>query len=215
MKKITKKLSKVSLMAIWLIIWSIFQSFALIIISFSLLIIIIFEKYIWIKLPVYFTVTFILFMIFSIILWDFGKFYEKFLWWDDMLHFFYWVGFSIIWYIIIYRFALKQGVKELYKIILTFSFCFTLAFWVIWEIFEFSMDQFLWLNMQRIEIWTWVTDTMSDLILATLASLATNIYIYLYLKFWMNNWISVITEDFKKLNVFHKVWSKNIKKTQK
>lgn len=209
MKKTTKRFSKVSLMAIWLIVWSLFQSLWLIIISFSLLIIIVFEKYIWIKLPVYFTITFIIFTIFSVLLWNSWGFYEKYFWWDSMLHFFYWVWFSIIWYIIIYKFLSNQWVQDSHKIIVIFSFCFTLAFWAIWEIFEFSMDSFFWFNMQKTHIWNWATDTMNDIITETISAFLTNIYIFLYLRYGKKNWISIVTEDFKKLNIFNVKKQKN------
>lgn len=209
MKKTTKRFSKVSLMAIWLVVWSLFQSLWLIIISFSLLIIIVFEKYIWIKLPVYFTITFIIFTIFSVLLWNSWGFYEKYFWWDSMLHFFYWVWFSIIWYIIIYKFLSNQWVQDSHKIIVIFSFCFTLAFWAIWEIFEFSMDSFFWFNMQKTHIWNWATDTMNDIITETISAFLTNIYIFLYLRYGKKNWISIVTEDFKKLNIFNVKKQKN------
>ena len=52
------------------------------------------------------------------------------------------------------------------------------------------------MNMQRTEIWRGVDDTMQDIILETLASLLTNIYIYAYLKVKSNNWIWVLTKEF-------------------
>lgn len=52
------------------------------------------------------------------------------------------------------------------------------------------------MNMQRTEIWRGVDDTMQDIILETLASLLTNIYIYAYLKAKSNNWIWMLTKKF-------------------
>ena len=173
-----------------------FRSTPFITISASLWVLTLFERYLNIKIPTSFSIVFVVFVVLSLVLWSYADFYEKFSWWDDMLHFSYWIWFSIIWYLIIYYLYYKQWVENDIFITVAFSFCFTVAFWAIWEIYEYSIDSFFWMNMQRTEIWRGIDDTMQDIILETLASLLTNIYIYAYLKAKSNNWIWVLTKEF-------------------
>jgi len=173
-----------------------FRSTPFITIAASLLFLTLFERYLNIKIPTSFSIVFVVFVVLSLVLWSYADFYEKFSWWDDMLHFSYWIWFSIIWYLIIYYLYYKKWIENDIFITVAFSFCFTVAFWAIWEIYEYSIDSFFWMNMQRTEIWRGVDDTMQDIILETLASLLTNIYIYAYLKAKSNNWIWVLTKEF-------------------
>lgn len=207
-------LTKTWLFIILLWFWIFFKSIPFIIIAWSLWLLSIFEKYLRIKIPSSFSFVFVLFVILSLVLWSYWNFYEKYLWWDDMLHFSYWVWFAIIWYLIIYFILFKKWIENNIFIIVAFSFCFSVAFWAIWEIFEYSMDIFFWMNMQRTipDLWLdsvtkeilvknyWVNDTMHDIILESLAAFVTNIYIYLYLKSEKENWIWKITEKFLKAN---------------
>ncbi|PZM82333.1 hypothetical protein DLH72_04140 [Candidatus Gracilibacteria bacterium] len=207
-------LTKTGLFIILLGFGIFFKSIPFIIIAGSLGLLSIFEKYLRIKIPSSFSFVFVLFVILSLVLGSYGNFYEKYLWWDDMLHFSYGVGFAIIGYLIIYFILFKKGIENNIFIIVAFSFCFSVAFGAIWEIFEYSMDIFFGMNMQRTipdlgldsvtkEILAknyGVNDTMHDIILESLAAFVTNIYIYLYLKSEKENWIGKITEKFLKAN---------------
>ena len=51
-------------------------------------------------------------------------------------------------------------------------------------------------NMQRTNIGNGVDDTMHDIILETLAALATNAYIYAHEKLWNKHKIKEMTEEF-------------------
>ena len=55
-----------------------------------------------------------------------------------------------------------------------FTFCFALAIGALWEIYEFAMDSFFGLNMQR----TGLDDTMKDLILDTLGAMLFSVLGY-------------------------------------
>ncbi len=58
------------------------------------------------------------------------------------------------------------------------SFCVAMAIGGIWEIFEFSMDQFFGMNMQK----SGLVDTMWDLIVDALGTLFAAVTGFLYLK---------------------------------
>ncbi len=191
-----RKLTKLSISLIFLWIWFFLQSIPAMIISSATFFLILLEKYFKIKIPVSFSFIFIFFVIFSLILWSKFNFYERFLWWDDLLHFLYWAWFAFIGFIIIQYLSIKKNIENEILLICLFSFCFSVAFGAIWEIYEFSIDSILWFNMQRTNIWSWVTDTMHDIILETWAALFTNISIYSYLKFWKSNWVSKLSQNF-------------------
>ncbi len=56
-------------------------------------------------------------------------------------------------------------------------FCFAVASGAIWEIFEFLMDQFFGLNMQK----SGLMDTMTDLIMDSLGAFLASAFGYIYL----------------------------------
>ena len=119
-----------------------FRSTPFITISASLWVLTLFERYLNIKIPTSFSIVFVVFVVLSLVLWSYADFYEKFPWWDDMLHFSYCIWFSLIWYLIIYYLYYKKWVENDIFITVAFSFCFTVAFWAIWEIYEYSIDSF-------------------------------------------------------------------------
>lgn len=195
-----KKFTKIWLcvLALWFGIF--FKSMGLIIIGASLLILVVSEKYLKIKIPLSFTIIFVVFMVLCLLLGSWLDFYEKFPWWDDLLHFSYGIGFSFVGYLIIYIIFQKNNLEDNIGIIILFSFCFTIAVWAMWEIYEFLGDSWWGFNMQSTEIWRWVNDTMHDIILATVASIIVNTYVYLYLKLHQKNWIWKLTDSFLKEN---------------
>ena len=106
-------------------------------------------------------------------------FYKLFWWWDLFLHSFSGLIIGVIGFSLVY--VLNQGKKELNLsagFIATFSFCFAIALGVIWEVFEFFMDSFMGLNMQK----SGLVDTMWDLIVNLLGAGIVAVIGYLYLR---------------------------------
>jgi len=200
----TKNITKFSLFLISGGVGIFFRSPSLLTISLSLLVLLWFEKRAKIKIPTSISVIFMIFIILSLILGSRFDFYEKFSWWDDLLHFSYGLGFAFIGYLVIQYFSTKRQVNNDTILVVLFSLCFTLAGAVLWEIYEFSVDSILGWNTQR-----WqdsprgVEDTMWDLILATVAALITNVYIFLYIEFGKRNWVGRIMEEFQRMNFGH------------
>ncbi len=207
-------LPKTTLFLILFLVWIFFKSVPFVIVSLAFASLSFFERYLKIKIPTSFSFCFVVFVILSLVLGSYWWFYEKFSWWDDMLHFSYWVGFSVIWYLLILVMWRKAWIEKHYVLIVIFSFCFSVCFWAIWEIYEYCADLFFWLNMQK-TIEYGIHDTMWDLILETFAALLTNIYIAAYLKSKKENWIWKITKDFFKLNKLNKRIKKRFKKRRK
>ncbi len=71
-----------------------------------------------------------------------------------------------------------------------FAFCFSVTFGTLWEIYEFSFDALLGLNMQKFRLANGtllvgheaLTDTMKDIILDTLGAFMASLIGFLYLK---------------------------------
>ena len=71
-----------------------------------------------------------------------------------------------------------------------FAFCFSVAFGTLWEIYEFSFDALLGLNMQKFRLADGtllvgheaLVDTMKDIILDTLGALIASTVGFIYLK---------------------------------
>lgn len=65
-----------------------------------------------------------------------------------------------------------------------FAFLFAVGFGVIWEIFEFAMDSFFGMNMQKLMLGdpSGLTDTMWDLMVDAVGALTIAIIGYLYIK---------------------------------
>lgn len=155
---------------------------------------------------------FIVFFVFcSLFLWEIHWFYGRFAWWDTFLHGFSSIALWFTWFLIMYIFWKTKKFQAPIILIAIFSFCFALALWAIWEIFEYSVDEFLWTNMQKarwLELiyWTfdtrhWVQDTMHDLIIDSIWAFLASISWYFYLKKWESiKWFDSLVTAFERTN---------------
>lgn len=125
---------------------------------------------------------------------EFFNGYEKFWWWDDMLHTFAGVLIGFIGFLMVYLLnaTYKMTISPLFVAVFAFGFAMTMA--VFWEIFEFSMDFFFGTPMQRWNLpkdamlmgnpyqGVGLRDTMSDLIVCGAGSLFSAIVSYFAFK---------------------------------
>ncbi len=131
----------------------------------------------------------------SLYLGEMSGFYEKFWWWDLLLHstsgFLFGVfGFLLIW-------VLNENPKAFLNLspffMAVFACSFSIAMGTLWEVFEFGMDLFFGLNMQK----SGLMDTMSDIIVVCIGAVIVSIYGYIYMRFnkssiasrWLSNFI--------------------------
>lgn len=113
-------------------------------------------------------------------------FYYRFPWWDNMLHCISGSVLGIIGFMFVY-FLNKTHIKKTKLspiFIALFAFCFAVMIGVVWEIFEFSADRLLGLNMQkfRLEGEDGLVDTMTDLIVDSIGALIVSSVGYIYMK---------------------------------
>ena len=156
----------------------------------------VFEDFYDIKIPVGFTAAIIVFIFGTLFLGEVGDFYERFWWWDILLHTGSAIGFGLIGFIAL--FILFKGDKLAGPPILIsmFAFCFAISIGAIWEIFEFAMDQLFALNMQK----SGLIDTMYDLIVDTIGAAFGASAGFVYLKEQKLGWLSKLIDEFVRLN---------------
>lgn len=166
----------------------------------------VFSKY-NIFLPKTFQFTIIFFIYCSLILWSIWGFYDKYEWWDMLLHSFSWIALWFIGFLILYIFYKSNKLSASPILIFVFSISFAMALWAIWEIFEFLIDisfnaNWQWKNIivNNYSI-TPVNDTMHDLILDFLWALIAWTSWYFFLKRW-EKWFFMwkLIKKFEKLN---------------
>jgi hypothetical protein len=137
-----------------------------------------FERKYHILLPIEFELIIVFFFYATLFLGEVHGYYTRFWWWDIVLHTGSAIAFGFIGFMIMYLLYRSNRIKANPAVIAIFSFCFALAVGTVWEIFEFFMDQFFGLNMQK----SGLVDTMWDLIVDSLGALFASIGGYFYLK---------------------------------
>ncbi len=130
-----------------------------------------------ITLPVPFVAAVTVFVVASIFMGEAFDFYERVWWWDLALHASSAIGFGLVGFVFVLmmfegdRFAAPPWALCL----LAFGLAVTVG--VSWEIFEFLMDQWLGLNMQKSGLQDTMEDLMVDVIGAGFASFLGYIYL--------------------------------------
>jgi len=131
-----------------------------------------FETYV----PVEFVFINTLFLFAAFVLGDLRQFYDRFWWWDMMLHSFSAMIMGIIGFLLIYVFYASKKVTMPPFYIVFFSFSFSLSLGVLWEIIEYLVDITLGTNMQQ----SGLDDTMKDLMMDTLGALIAAMIGYIH-----------------------------------
>ncbi len=148
-----------------------------------------------IQIPLAFLAAISIFVFSTLFLGEVFDFYERFWWWDVLLHGISAIGFGIVGFLFV--FYLFQG--DLYAAppwaLSLFAFSFAVAIGAMWEIFEFAMDQFFGLNMQK----SGLVDTMADLIVDSIGAFFGAFSGFLWLK-GRQSGLSALIEDFVRQN---------------
>jgi hypothetical protein len=116
--------------------------------------------------------------------------YEKFWWWDDLLHTVSGIIVGLVGFLMVYFFNARYNMHISPVFVAVFAFTFAITMGVVWEVFEFSVDVLLGANMQRWNLppdailigkgyqGSGLRDTMSDLIVAGVGSLIAALAAY-------------------------------------
>jgi len=113
-----------------------------------------------IRLPVHFFAGIVLFILGTVYLGEAFDFYEKYWWWDVLLHGGSALGFGLIGFIFVFIMFAGDRYAAPHWALSFMAFAIAVSIGALWEIFEFSMDQAFGLNMQK----SGLIDTMWDLI---------------------------------------------------
>lgn len=130
-------------------------------------------------------IVFVVFLYAAIYLGEIRSFYYRFSHWDTVLHAFSSImlgalGFSVV---SLLNDSEKVAISLSPLFVALFAFCFAVALGVVWEIYEFSIDGLLGLNMQKFAEEggsslvgrAALVDTMDDLIVDSAGALITSI----------------------------------------
>jgi hypothetical protein len=149
-----------------------------------------------VSIPAEFELLAILFIFASLFLGETRGYYVRFWWWDVVLHVTSGFLLGITGFLLVY--VLNQEEKiDLYMkpgFLALFSFAFALAVGTVWEIFEYTMDNFFGLDMQK----SGLVDTMWDLIVDAVGALSIAVLGYFYMKrgseYFVERWIDKFIE---------------------
>lgn len=160
-----------------------------------------------IKIPTRFAAAVVVFIFATIFLGEINDFYEKYWWWDIVLHTGSAVAFGLFGFIFI--FMLFEGDRwAAPPIAIAFlSFCVAMSIGAVWEIFEFAMDQIFGMNMQK----SGLVDTMWDLIVDALGALFSAVTGFFYLKTPRDSMVGLGIKEFieKNQGYFQKLNNRN------
>jgi len=152
-----------------------------------------------IRLPTAFLVGITFFIFAAIFLGEASDFYNRYWWWDMVLHGGSAIGFGLLGFLFVLmlfggdRYAAPAWAMAL----IAFSFAVTIG--AVWEIFEFGMDQIFGLNMQK----SGLLDTMYDLIVDVIGASIGALSGYLYLTGRALGGLTGVLHDFVERNRKH------------
>lgn len=138
-----------------------------------------------VEIPTEFELLTIAFIFASLFLGESRGYYSRFWWWDSALHVTSGGLLGVLGLLLVYVLNETPRVDLHMRpaFVAFFAFCFAMTMGVIWEIFEFAMDQLFGMNMQK-PMWgdlSGLTDTMVDLIVNALGALAISTAGYLHM----------------------------------
>ncbi len=143
---------------------------------------ILFQQRFNVYIPPFLISTIAFFAYATIFLGEVSDFYQKFWWWDLALHLISAIGFGLVGVIVLLLLFGKKRNESHPFIFALLSFCFAVTVGVMWEIYEFGMDQFFGFNMQKSGLFDTMADLIIDSIGGSIAALAGYLYVIEYEK---------------------------------
>lgn len=139
-----------------------------------------------VHVPIEFELLAIAFVFAALFLGETRDYYGRFWWWDLALHATSGGLLGILGVLLVYILNETPRIDVRMKpgFVAFFAFCFAVAGGAVWEIFEFGMDEFFGMNMQKPMLGdpSGLTDTMWDLVVDTIGALVVSVVAYYYMK---------------------------------
>lgn len=161
-----------------------------------------------VRIPHEYELLTILFVFAALFLGEFHSYYERFWWWDIVLHTTSGLLLGILGFLLVY--ALNESTRiDVHMrpgFVALFAFVFAVAAGTLWEIFEFAADQLFGMQMQKPMLGdpSGLTDTMWDLIVDALGAAAISGFGWWHMKrkrrSFIEDWIGRFIE--KNPNLF-------------
>lgn len=149
-----------------------------------------------IRLPVAFISWIVMFTFATVFLGEAFDFYERYWWWDVLMHGFSAVGFGLLGFLLIFMLFEGDRYAAPPAAIAFLSLCLAVTIGVFWELFEFSMDRIFGTNMQK----SGLVDTMWDLIVDVIGGALGALAGYVYLKGRAPGRLRRVLDEFIRLN---------------
>ncbi|MBC8192743.1 MAG: hypothetical protein ISR87_13315 [Candidatus Marinimicrobia bacterium] len=159
-------------------------------------------------IPPEFELMAIAFVFAALFLGEIHGYYTRYWWWDIALHTSSGGLLGIIGFLLVHILNEEEKIDIHMRpgFVAFFAFLFAVGLGAIWEIFEFSMDQFFGFDMQKemLNDPSGLTDTMWDLIVDTLGAFVISLLGYGYLKkagntSFLERWIDNFVESNPKM----------------
>ena len=127
-----------------------------------------------------------------------NSFYDRFWWWDIVLHALSGVIIGTIGYLLIFVINRKfdKDIKLTPAMAAIFTFSFSLSLGSVWEIYEFLMDHIFGLFMQKGSL----VDTMLDIIADAAGALISSLLAFRHEKYRKGKALKELVEEFIELN---------------
>lgn len=109
------------------------------------------------------------------------NFYELFGWWDGFVHTLFGILGGLFGFLVLYIFYARHDLTISPLMVALFALAFAVMLGTFWEFFEYTLDSLFGTNLQHVPQ-TGVTDTMVDLIVASVGALFTVTLGYFYMK---------------------------------
>jgi len=183
-----------SLISLWLGHWN--EAFIAVFTLGLTFLPILFEERMGVELPMTFAAMIVIFLFATLFLGEVGDFYERYWWWDVLMHSGSAIGFGLIGYVLV--FMLFEGDRfAAPPLALAFlAFSIAVAIGAVWEVFEYAMDQIFGLNMQK----SGLDDTMWDIIVNIVGASIGATAGYFYQKGQKFGGLAGLIEQFVKAN---------------
>lgn len=183
-----------SVISLWLGQWD--EAFIAILTLALTFVPIVFEKQMAVELPIAFSAMIVVFLFASLFMGEIGGFYERYWWWDMVLHSGSAIGFGLIGYVLVFMLFEGDRFAAPPIVLAVLSFCIAITIGTIWEVFEFAMDQIFGMNMQK----SGIVDTMWDIIVNIIGASIGAAAGYFYQKGRKFGGLSGMIDQFVKAN---------------
>lgn len=153
------------------------------------------ERYYNVSLPIEYHLVIVIFLFMSLFLGEVGDAYERFWWWDIVLHASSGIVLGFIGFLMLYALQAQNKIRMSPGLMAFFCFCAAMTVGVLWEFFELFMDLTFGLNMLKGDL-----DTLADLVVDALGALIIAIIAFYYYKNQHGSPIKRFVERFVRQN---------------